>query len=218
MQDASSLPDATPAGPSSPSAAAKALFPEPGDPEQASKCRTAVDCALRTCPKVKFMMEALASVGRPVDAEFVQCAKCPDEAPTAGGYLPAHGFTVLCQQWIAKHPGEVENTLVHEMVHAYDDRRALVDWNDLTQHACTEIRAANLSGDCTFQRELDRNNISLAKLAGAGMRCVRRRAQLSVAMHPDCPDEAAARAAVERAWTTCFNDKAPFDDNPVKKD
>ena len=172
---------------------------------------------MRIYPNVRFMMDSLAALGRPVDPEFVQCAKCPDGAAAAGGYIPSQGFIVLCQQWVAKQPGEVENTLVHEMIHAYDDTRAIVNWNDLTQHACTEIRAANLSGDCNFERELSRSNINPLRFAGTGKRCVRRRAQLSVAMHPDCPDEAAARAAVDRAWDICYKDVAPFDENPRSK-
>ena len=91
----------------------------------------------------------------------------------------------------------------------------MLNWNDLTQHACTEIRAANLSGDCSFRRELDRDNISPTRLAGSGARCVRRRAELSVSMHPLCPNELAARTAVEVAWNSCFNDYAPFDEHPT---
>ena len=96
----------------------------------------------------------------------------------------------------------------------YDDARAQLDWNDLTQHACTEIRAANLSGDCSFERELNRGNVHPLNFSGSGARCVRRRAQLSVSMHPGCPDAETAAAAVERAWSTCFADKAPFVDHP----
>lgn len=209
--------EAPPSGASSPSAAVKELFPEAGDPEEASRCRAMVDRTMRVCPKVRFMMESLKALGRPVDPEFVQCAKCPDGAAAAGGYIPSQGFVVLCQQWVAKQPGEVENTLVHEMIHAYDDTRAMINWNDLTQHACTEIRAANLSGDCSFDRELDRGNLNPLRFGGTGKRCVRRRAQLSVAMHPDCPDEAAARIAVDRAWEVCYKDTSPFDEYAVKK-
>ena len=186
---------------------------DPGDANQAGACRTLVDKALTSCPKVKFMRDSLIALGmRAADVDFVTCAHCPDGAATAGGYLPAHQLVVLCQQWVAQAPGEVENTLVHEMVHAYDDARARMNWMDLTQHACTEIRAASLSGDCNFRRELDRNNINVTRIGGAGARCVRRRAELSVAMHPECPDAATAAQAVARAWSTCYADKAPFDD------
>lgn len=45
-------------------------------------------------------------------------------------------------------------TLTHELIHAYDLCRAEVDFHNPIHHACTEIRAANLSGNCTFMREL----------------------------------------------------------------
>jgi hypothetical protein len=41
-----------------------------------------------------------------------------------------------------------ELTLTHELVHAYDHCRAYVDWSNCVHHACSEVRAANLSGDC----------------------------------------------------------------------
>ena len=188
-----------------------------GDPEEASKCRTLVSSALAKCPKVKFMLQSLAALGVNADENFVQCAHCPDGAAAAGGYIPDKRMVVLCQQWVAQAPGEVENTLVHEMVHAFDDARAYINWQDLTQHACTEIRAARLSGDCTFGRELDRGNVNLLRMGGLGARCIRRRAELSVAMHPECPDAESAANAVARAWATCYRDKAPFDDHNTFK-
>ena len=193
------------------------LFLAGGDPEEAKKCNDLVGNALKTCPKVRFMVEALAKLGvqDAASSDFVRCAHCPDNAAAAGGYIPDRRLVVLCQQWVAKAPKEVENTLVHEMVHAYDDARAHLDWRDLTQHACTEIRAASLSGDCNFRRELDRGNVLPWQVSGAGARCVRRRAQLSVSMHPDCPNAATAAAAVARAWSTCYADTAPFDPHPT---
>ena len=54
-------------------------------------------------------------------------------------------------------------------------------------------------------------------LSGVGARCVRRRAQISVSMHPGCPDEETARLAIERAWSACYRDRAPFDEHPRSK-
>jgi inner membrane protease ATP23 len=192
------------------------IFNTTGDAAEHEKCTSLVESAMRSCPKIRFMRAALAKLGRH-DAADVRCAHCPEGAAAAGGYIPDRQLVVLCQQWVARAPNEVENTIVHEMVHAYDDARAFFDWNDLTQHACTEIRAANLSGDCSFTREFDRGKVSPLSLSGAGARCVRRRAELSVAMHPGCADPAMARRAVERAWSTCFADRAPFDEHPRSK-
>lgn len=69
----------------------------------------------------------------------------------------------------------MNETLTHELVHSYDYCRAELDWNDLQHLACTEvgtlhmwlgpscyvegpilfsqIRAANLSGECFFWKE-----------------------------------------------------------------
>ena len=45
-------------------------------------------------------------------------------------------------------------------VHAFDDCRAKVDWSNCVHHACSEIRAANLSGDCSFMQEMMRGQAS----------------------------------------------------------
>ena len=202
------------AGATAAAAASPPVFDTTGDPEEASKCTALVDSAFRTCPKIQLMRDALAKLGHTEASDFVTCAHCPDGSAAAGGYLPDRRMVVLCQQWVARAPGEVENTIVHEMIHAYDHARAFLDWNDLTQHACTEIRAAHLSGDCSLNRELNRGNITPLSFSSQGARCVRRRAQLSVAMHPGCPDEKTARLAVDRAWASCYADRAPFDEHP----
>lgn len=42
---------------------------------------------------------------------------------------------------------EISHALTHELVHAYDHcRAASLDWSDCRHHACSEIRAAMLSG------------------------------------------------------------------------
>ena len=48
----------------------------------------------------------------------------------------------------------MNNTLTHELIHTLDYCRAEIDWNNLDHLACTEIRAANLSGECFFSKEL----------------------------------------------------------------
>lgn len=42
--------------------------------------------------------------------------------------------------------------------------------------------------------------------------CVRRRAVLSVAANPACPDVQAAENAVNEVWDSCFPDTRPFDE------
>ncbi len=47
----------------------------------------------------------------------------------------------------------VHDVLTHELIHVYDDCRANVDWDNLQHVACSEIRAASLSGECYFSKE-----------------------------------------------------------------
>jgi inner membrane protease ATP23 len=41
---------------------------------------------------------------------------------------------------------------------------------------------------------------------------VRRRAAISVAANPACPNQATAERAVNEVWESCFNDTRPFDE------
>jgi hypothetical protein len=42
--------------------------------------------------------------------------------------------------------------------------------------------------------------------------CVRRRAAISVAANPACPDIPTAERVVNEVWDSCFNDTRPFDE------
>jgi len=48
---------------------------------------------------------------------------------------------------------------------------------------CLQVRAANLSGDCKMKQEWARGNYGLR---GQHKICIRRRAEISVAMNPNC--------------------------------
>jgi len=62
---------------------------------------------------------------------------------------------VLCENHSLSQ-SDVNDVVTHELIHAYDHCRAKVDWDDCVHHACSEIRAANLSGDCFFGKEVRR--------------------------------------------------------------
>jgi Peptidase M76 family len=51
-------------------------------------------------------------------------------------------------------------------------------------------------------------------ITGQHQKCVRRRAELSVAMNPACRGPGAARSAVDACFDDCFRDTAPFDRIP----
>ncbi|KLO09801.1 hypothetical protein SCHPADRAFT_833498, partial [Schizopora paradoxa] len=94
-------------------------------------------------------------------------------------------------------------------VHMYDHCKFETDWSNLRHHACTEIRANSLGGDCKWTREVRRLFFNFSK---QHQECVRRRAILSVQANPACPDRDAAERAVNEVWESCFNDTRPFDE------
>jgi inner membrane protease ATP23 len=84
---------------------------------------------------VVFMMKHLELAGCPFPADAIQCHPCPEWS--AGGFSAEFGV-LLCQNRMLskKH---VEDTLAHEMLHAFDHCRFKVDWNNLRHHACSEV-------------------------------------------------------------------------------
>ncbi|KAJ4471231.1 peptidase M76 family-domain-containing protein [Lentinula lateritia] len=131
----------------------------------------------------------------------------------SGAYLPhPHGAIKLCAgHFFSKQ--HVESTIAHELIHMFDECRFKVDWTNLRHHACSEIRANNLSGDCRWTRELRRGE----GIPGIGwtrghQACIRRRAVTSVAANPACPSLAHAERAVNEVWESCFVDTRPFDE------
>ncbi|XP_029152770.2 mitochondrial inner membrane protease atp23 [Arachis hypogaea] len=106
---------------------------------------------------------------------------------------------------------EVNQLIIHELIHAYDDCRAVnLHWNNCAHQACSEIRAGHLSGDCHFMRELLRGHF---KLRGHEPECIRRRVLLSLFSNPNCVGSA-AKDSMEDVWDICYNDTQPFDKAP----
>ena len=67
---------------------------------------------------------------------------------------------VICNNHLSAQE-EVSHALVHELVHAYDHcRGADLDWTDCEHHACSEVRAASLSGDCHFKQVCTHMHVS----------------------------------------------------------
>ncbi|KGN51337.1 mitochondrial inner membrane protease ATP23 [Cucumis sativus] len=189
--------------------------PEPGSNRSYSSVnggRTKEECedmirrSLRT-PMVKFLMEHLEKSGCGIGDRFIKAVHC--EKQISGGYVRGEGIMVCSNHMNIQD--EVNQVVIHELIHAFDDCRAAnLDWANCTHHACSEIRAGHLSGDCHYKRELLRG---FMKLRGHEQECVRRRVMKSLVANPYCP-EAAAKDAMEAVWDVCYNDTQPFDRAP----
>lgn len=172
--------------------------------------------ALNVGPIVKFMLESLEKSGCKFGPENLQCLSCTSDR--AGGFALDAGVVLLCANKLnsRKH---VQDTIVHELIHAFDHCTVEMEPGNCAHYACTEIRAASLSGDCKFTRELSRGNFGVAM---QHQRCVRRRAALALNAIPGCSgvstdpktgeEYSVAEETVNRVFEKCFKDTSPFDD------
>ncbi|MEE6480736.1 hypothetical protein FKM82_012658 [Ascaphus truei] len=119
------------------------------------KCQVMLRIALDTSPYAKLLMDAMKQSGCTVykDRHF-SCEEC--DGSVSGGFDAATSEIVLCQNNIHQQ-SHMNRVVTHELIHAFDHCRAHVDWFNSVRHlACSEIRAANLSGDCSLGNELTR--------------------------------------------------------------
>ncbi|CZT06853.1 probable Mitochondrial inner membrane protease atp23 [Rhynchosporium graminicola] len=172
------------------------------------------DWCFKYSPTVIFMKKNIEALNGDLTAGNVVCRRCPARKDDkgnwirqGGGFSPDHGILICANEMRDKK--HLEDTLAHEMVHAWDHLRWKVDWADLRHAACTEIRASSLSGECRWTREFwTRNNWTLTQ---QHQNCVRSRAVRSVMNRPSCKDDVQAVKVVNEVWDSCFADTRPFD-------
>uniref|UniRef100_A0A668AJP4 Mitochondrial inner membrane protease ATP23 n=1 Tax=Myripristis murdjan TaxID=586833 RepID=A0A668AJP4_9TELE len=166
------------------------------------KCQVMLQFAMETS---KYERCVLSSARSTVfkDRHF-SCEEC--DGTVSGGFDAASSQIVLCQNNIHQQ-SHMNRVVTHELIHAFDHCRAHVDWfNNFRHLACSEIRAANLSGDCSFSNEVARFNFGLKQ---HHQECVRGRALRSIlAVRKISRQE--AEKIVDEVFDTCFNDHAPF--------
>jgi inner membrane protease ATP23 len=167
-------------------------------------CEHEISRALQQNPVASRLVAAMEEKGCRVPRSAIACRPC--NGAMQGRFDPA-GITICSDIIGAK--AEVATTVSHELVHAYDFCRANMDITNCKHMACTEIRAASLSGDCAWSNEMLRGRLA----GGAGHQaCVRRRAVLSMT---GSACEAKAMEHVNEVWDSCFKDTAPFKDIPT---
>lgn len=145
-------------------------------------CESNIDAALQTNQRIARIVESIESLGCKVPRSMFACKSC-DRSTSGGLAFDDHRPRDYIPQVVICHNKNIdrvtfENTIVHELVHAFDMCRTKKFGTNPETIACTEIRAASLSGECNVEQELLRGRVQLSK---GHSDCVRRRAELSLA-------------------------------------
>lgn len=108
------------------------------------RCEEWRDYNLKYSPIVIFMQKNIRDLNGKLDADNIRCRRCPARITEdgkmvrqGGGFSPEHGIQLCANELRDKK--HVEDTIAHEMVHAWDHLRWKVDWGDLRHAACSEV-------------------------------------------------------------------------------
>eukprot|EP00823_Brevimastigomonas_motovehiculus_P004878 TRINITY_DN3340_c0_g1_i1.p1 TRINITY_DN3340_c0_g1~~TRINITY_DN3340_c0_g1_i1.p1 ORF type:complete len:273 (+),score=52.82 TRINITY_DN3340_c0_g1_i1:58-876(+) len=174
-------------------------------------CMRNRETILEKYPQIPFLLRAMGERGCPVSSSFIQCRPCRSPEELGRFDFDDEGKiarVVMCQNSLkANDEEEMATAITHELIHAYDHCRANYDPSNLEQHACTEIRAAMLSGECASHLEKRRGFTTFARHAED---CIKRRAINSVRKNPKCTGQEQATYAVEKVFNVCKKDTEPF--------
>lgn len=170
------------------------------------RCESNKDYFLQYSPVVTFLKDEVAKLGGDLNSTNILCRICTTEQ--SGGFSLDHGILLCANKF--RNRGHQEDTMAHEMVHAWDHLKFKVEAENLRHQACLEIRASTLSGECRFSREFFTRN--QWRITEQLQHCVRRRATLSLMARPGIKDQAHAGKVVNEVWESCFRDTRPFDE------
>jgi inner membrane protease ATP23 len=171
-----------------------------------ARCETNRNYLLKYSPIVKFLSDEVYKLGGDLNDKNILCRMCTNEQ--SGGFSLDHGILLCANKF--RNRGHQEDTMAHEMVHAWDHLKFAVENDNLKHQACLEIRASTLSGECRFSREFFTKN--QWRITEQLQHCVRRRATLSMMARPGVRDEEHAGKVVNEVWEGCFRDTRPFDE------
>jgi inner membrane protease ATP23 len=189
--------------------------------DRLQRCRGMLEKCVQNDERVHTIIDAIEDMGCPIPKDFFVCRSAdkstanvggqfqsyrrdPKNDPSSDSKLPQivmydHDLNIL-------HQPTFSNTLVHELVHAYDSCKMKIEGSNCLAKACTEIRAMSQSGECAYWQEIRRGHGF--GVQGKGKECIVRRAELSVAAHAECRD--VAKDAVLAAYDFCSKQKEPL--------
>lgn len=90
---------------------------------------------LEYSPIVRFMRHNINLLGHDLNETNMRVKRCTTQQ--SGGFDPEFGILLCANKF--RNRGHMEDTMAHEMVHAYDHLRFKLDPLDLRHAACMEV-------------------------------------------------------------------------------
>lgn len=90
---------------------------------------------LEYSPIVRFMRHNINLLGHDLNESNMRVKRCTTQQ--SGGFDPEFGILLCANKF--RNRGHMEDTMAHEMVHAYDHLRFKLDPLDLRHAACMEV-------------------------------------------------------------------------------
>ncbi|XP_013416827.1 mitochondrial inner membrane protease ATP23 homolog [Lingula anatina] len=182
------------------------------------RCEKEIVRCVREDPLIKTVLTAMEKKGCPVDLlRHVVCENChyPGILTRDYGFFDREINQIyLCANQVQNK--QIRHVFLRELIVAYDHCRAKIDVTSVTQEACTEVRAANLSGECTSLRKMWKSYplTTLGKINGMHKECVRKRAVDALQKSFSGKPRRELRAAVDQVFERCYNDLDPLGRRP----
>lgn len=107
------------------------------------RCEDWRDWLFQWSPTVRFLQDHVRKLGGELDESNVLCRRCNVFSETGmkqGAFSERNGI-LLCANFL-NSKRKLEDTLAHEMVHAYDHMRFKFDKMNLKHVACSEVRVS----------------------------------------------------------------------------
>jgi inner membrane protease ATP23 len=99
------------------------------------RCETNRDYLLQYSPIVRFMKDEVTKLGGDINDKNMICRVCTNEQ--SGGFSLDHGILLCANKF--RNRGHQEDTMAHEMVHAWDHLKWKVEADNLRHQACLEV-------------------------------------------------------------------------------
>ena len=167
--------------------------------EQARQCLT-------SNPSIHRLLQALASRGCPFD--FHRHLTCELNGENRRGGFDRSTCQIILFPENLHSTREFCTILHHELIHAYDYCRANIDFHNPSHLACTEIRAASLSNQCSLFHHFSSSSRPFL-IKNQHQTCVKNLARESLEISLNLPRTDLNRM-INDVFLRCYHDTDPY--------